>query len=109
MPFSLRKNIAATLLGLSLVVVTARSSEGQSTGRLQVSARVLSVGPQQVALTQARTAVRRLLEGEVAFKAVPSPRPDEGLVLLTVRLLDPTAGRHPPKTSAVASLVYIAN
>ena len=108
MPCSLTKTIAGTLLGLSLVVVTARPSEGQSTGRLQVSARVLSVGPQQVALTQARMAVRRLLEGE-AFEARTGRRPEEGLVLLTVRLLDPTAGLYPVRTSAVASLVYIAN
>jgi hypothetical protein len=108
-PCSLTKTIAATLLGLSLVVVTARPSEGQSTGRLQVSARVLSVGPQQVALTQARMEVRRLLEGEAFEAPRPGRRPEEGLVLLTVRLFDPTAGLYPVRTSAVASLVYIAN
>ena len=109
MPRSLRKNIAATLIGLGLVVVTARPSQGQTTGRLQVSARVLPVAPQQAALTQARMAVSRLLEGKEAFEAVPSSRPENGLILLSVRLLDPMVGRYRPRTSAVASLVYIAN
>ncbi len=107
MPSSLTRNIAAILLGSSLVVVTARSAEGQITGRLQVSARVLAVGPQQQALTQVRTAVARLLAGKQAFAA--SSRPGEGLILLTVRRLDAMAGRHPPEAFAEASLVYIAN
>ena len=107
MPRSLRKNIAATLLGLSLVVVTASSLEGQATGRLQVSARVLSVRPQQEALTQAWMAVSRLPEGKQVLEG--RPRPGEGLILLTVRRFDSGAGRHPLKAFAVASLVYIAN
>ena len=107
MPRSLRKNIAATLLGLSLVVVTASSLEGQATGRLQVSARVLSVGPQQEALTQARMALSLLPEGEQVFEA--RPRLGDGLIFLKVRRLDPTAHRPPPKAFAVALLVYIAN
>jgi len=106
-PRSLRKNIAATLLGLSLVVVTASSLEGQATGRLQVSARVLSVEPQQEALTQARMALGLLLEGKQVFEA--RPRLSDGLILLEVSRLDPIAGRHSPEAFAVASLVYIAN
>jgi len=106
-PRSLRRNIAATLLGLSLVVVTASSLEGQAIGRLQVSARVLSVEPQQEALTQARMALGLLLEGKQVFEAQP-PHGD-ALILLTVRRLDPTAHRPPPRAFAEASIVYIAN
>lgn len=107
MPRSLRNTIAATLLGLILVVVSAGSAEGQSTGRMQVSARVLPVGPQQEALTQARRAVSRLLEGQEVSEV--RPRLAEGLILLTIRRLDPTAGRSSPEIFAVASLVYVAN
>ncbi len=107
MPRSLRKNTAATLLGLSLVVVTASSLEGQATGRLQVSARVLSVEPQQEALTQARMALSLLLEGKQVFEA--RPRFGDGLIFLKVRRLDQIAGRHLPEAFAVAVLVYIAN
>ena len=107
MPRSISNNVAATLLGLSLIVVTARSAEGQTSGRLQVTARVLDVGPQQEALTQAWMAVSRLPEVKQVLEG--RPRPGEGLILLTVRRFDSVAGRHPPKAFAVASLVYIAN
>lgn len=107
MPRSLRKNIAATLLGLSLVVVTAGSAEGQISGRLQVSARVLDVRPQQQALTQAWMALGQLREGKPVFEAHPSL--GDGLILLTVRRLDAAPGRSPPKAFAEASIVYIAN
>jgi len=106
-PRSLRNTIAATLLGLSLVVVSVGSAEGQTTGRLQVSARVLPAGPQQEGLAQARLSVSRLMEGKEVSEVLP--RLGEGLILLTVRRLHPTAGRSPPEGFAVASLVYIAN
>ena len=107
MPRSLSNNIAATLFGLSLIVVTARSAEGQTIGRLQVSARVLDVRPQQEALTQAWMAVSRLPERKQVFEA--RPRLGKGLILLTVRWFDSMAGRPSPKAFALASLVYIAN
>ncbi len=107
MPRSISNNIAATLVGLSLIVVTARSAEGQTIGKLQVTARVLDVRPQQEALTQAWMAVTRLPEGKQVLEG--RPRPGEGLILLTVHRFDSGAGRHPPKAFAVASLVYIAN
>jgi len=106
-PRSLRKTIPAILIGLSLVVVTVSTSEGQATSTLQVSARVLSVGPQQEALTQARMSLGLLLEGKQVFEAQP-PHGD-ALILLTVRRLDPTAHRPPPRAFAEASIVYIAN
>ena len=105
MPRSLSKIVAATLVGMSLIVVTARSSHGQTTGRLQVRARVIAVGPQQEALTQARMAAVQLLRSEEVLEA----RTAEGLISLTVRRVDRGAGRHPPEGFAVASLVYIAN
>ena len=107
MPRSLSNNIAAALLGLSLVVMAAGSAEGQTTGRLQVSARVLDVRPQQQALTQARMALGLLLEGKQVFEV--RSRLGDGLILLKVRRLDAIAGRHPPEAFAEASLVYIAN
>lgn len=107
MPRSFRNNIAGAFLGLSLVVVTAGSAEGQITGRLQVSARVLSVGPQQQALTQARMALDGLAEGKQVVEA--RPRPGDGLILLTVARLHAIPGRPPPEAFALASIVYIAN
>ncbi len=105
MPRSLRKIVAATLVGMSLIVVTARSSEGQTTGRLQVRARVIAVGPQQEALTQARMAAVQLLRSEEVLEA----RTAAGLISLTVSRVDAGAGRNSPGAFAVASLVYIAN
>ena len=105
MPCSLRKIVAATLVGMSLIVVTASSSEGQTTGRLQVRARVIAVGPQQEALTQARMAAVQLFRNEEVLET----RTAEGLISLTVSRVDAGAGRNPPEAFAVASLVYIAN
>ena len=107
MPRSIINNIGATLFGLSLIVVTARSAEGQTIGKLQVTARVLDLSLQQEALTQAWMAVSRLPEGKQVLEG--RPRPGEGLILLTVSRFDSLAGRHPPEAFAVASLVYIAN
>ena len=107
MPRSIINNIGATLFGLSLIVVTARSAEGQTIGKLQVTARVLDVRPQQEALTQAWMAVSRLPDGTQVLEG--RPRPGEGLILLTVSRFDSVAGPHPPKIFALASLVYIAN
>ncbi len=107
MPRSFRNKIAGAFLGLSLVVMTAGSAEGQITGRLQVSARVLSVGPQQQALTQARMALDGLAEGRQVVEA--RPRPGDGLILLTVARLHVIPGRPPPEAFALASIVYIAN
>ena len=107
MPRSFRNKIAGAFLGLSLVVMTAGSAEGQITGRLQVSARVLSVGPQQQALTQARMALDGLAEGRQVVEV--RPRPGDGLILLTVARLHAIPGRPPPEAFALASIVYIAN
>jgi len=106
-PRSFRNNIAGAFLGLSLVVMTAGYAEGQITGRLQVSARVLSVGPQQQALTQARMALDGLAEGRQVVEV--RPRPGDGLILLTVARLHAIPGRPPPEAFALASIVYIAN
>ena len=105
MPRSLRKIVAATLVGMSLIVVTAGSSEGQTTGRLQVRARVLDVSPQREALSQARMAAVQLFRNEEVLEA----RTAEGLISLTVGRVDAGAGRNSPGAFAVASLVYIAN
>jgi hypothetical protein len=98
------KNVGATLVGLILVGATASPSEGQTTGRLQVTARVLDVRSQQAALSQAWVALGPLLEG----KDVLETRPGDGLMLLTVRRPERVAGPQPPE-SVTASLVYIAN
>ncbi len=107
MPRSLGNNIAATFFGLSLVVLTAGSAVGQTSGRLQVRARVLPVRPQQEALTQAWVALDGLAEGKQVVEA--RPRPGDGLILLTVVRLHAIPGRPPPEAFALASIVYIAN
>jgi hypothetical protein len=47
------------------------------------------------------------MEGKEVSEVLP--RLGEGLILLTVRRLHPSADRSPPEGFAVASLVYIAN
>lgn len=103
-----RKAVAATLVGGVMMVATARSSEGQGSGRLQVTARVIPVGPQQEALTQARVAAGQLGSMIGNFEPLEA-RSGEGLIRLTVRRIHPARDPHSLEASAVASLIYIAN